>query len=350
MAAKIETPPGCCKYACPFGVRAYYLAPMQLPVLPAQARAALLGLAVGDALGVPVEFQPRAARQKDPVTGMRAFGTHHQPAGTWSDDSSLTFCLAESLTTEYNLADIAQKLVRWYENGYWTAHGRVFDVGIATADALRFIQHGGNLKHAGGTGEHSNGNGSLMRILPLVFYSHALPIEERFELTKDISSITHAHIRSVLACFIYLEFARQLIKRVERQDAYLATRSIINQFRKSNSVAPEAEWLKFHRVLGLTREPYEPEELANIQEDQISSSGYVVHTLEAALWCLLKHDSYAATVLAAVNLGDDTDTTGAGAGGLAGLAYGEAGIPAEWLAVLARRADIENLAGRLVGE
>ena len=322
---------------------------MKTAALPDASRAALLGLAVGDALGVPVEFQPRAARRQDPVTGMRAFGTHHQPAGTWSDDSSLTFCLAESLAEGYDLKDIAERLVQWYDKAYWTAHGRVFDVGISTAEALRRVQKGRNPKQSGGTDEHSNGNGSLMRILPLVFYSNTLPIEERFELTKDTSSITHAHIRSVLACFIYLEFARQLIQGVEKREAYLATQRIVNDFRKNQSIAPEAEWLRFHRVLGLTREPYEPEQLLSAQEDQISSSGYVVHTLEAALWCLLKHDSYAATVLAAVNLGDDTDTTGAVAGGLAGLAYGEAGIPAEWLAVLARRADIENLARRLVG-
>ena len=317
------------------------------------ARAALLGLAVGDALGVPVEFLSRVARRQDPVTGMRAFGTHRQPAGTWSDDSSLTFCLAETLARtggrngSPDLADFARRSINWLDEAYWTAHGKVFDVGIATADAIRQLRNGKSPLTSGGTAENSNGNGSLMRILPLCFYLLDRSIEERFRIISDVSGVTHAHPRSVLACFIYLEIARQLILGLPKAEAYSTAVQQVNEYLTSSSVVSEAEIMCFHRVLRITRAPYESQVLVNCRESEISSSGYVVHTLEAALWCLLKHDTYAATVLAAVNLGDDTDTTGAVAGGLAGLAYGEAGIPAEWLAVLARRADIEDLAQRL---
>jgi ADP-ribosyl-[dinitrogen reductase] hydrolase len=311
-------------------------------------RAALLGLAVGDALGVPVEFIGRAARQADPVTGLRAYGTHHQPAGTWSDDSSLTFCLAETLATVgYDLADAARRFVNWQDEGYWTAHGQVFDIGIATAEALQRVRRGVAPLQAGGEEEYSNGNGSLMRILPLVFTIKDWSTAERFRAVREVSSITHAHIRSIMACFIYIEMARQLLSGLAIEKAYKEMQQVVNNFFQAEGIGSELEIRHFHRILENPYGDYVIKSLVTYPEAEIKSSGYVVHTLEAALWCLLKHDTYAATVLAAVNLGDDTDTTGAVAGGLAGLAYGEAGIPAEWLAGLARRADIEDLAQRL---
>lgn len=329
---------------------------MSSPELPASplnqaTRAALLGLAVGDALGVPVEFIGREARRRDPVVGMRGYGTHHQPPGTWSDDSSLTFCLAETLATKgYDVADAAQRFVRWQDEAHWTAHGRVFDIGIATAEALQCLRRGREPKQAGGTGEYSNGNGSLMRILPLVFITKDWPAAERFQAVREMSSITHGHIRSIMACFIYVELARQLLAGLDRQAAYSVMQQGVNTFFEAEGIGSELELRQFHRILENPYGDYAIQPLAAYQEADIKSSGYVVHTLEAALWCLLKHDTYATTVLAAVNLGDDTDTTGAVAGGLAGLAYGEAAIPAEWLAVLARRADIEDLAARLCGK
>jgi ADP-ribosylglycohydrolase len=319
--------------------------------LAAAARAALLGLAVGDALGVPVEFIGREARRRDPVVDMRAYGTHHQPAGTWSDDSSLTFCLAETLATKgYDLADAAQRFVRWQDEAYWTAHGRVFDIGVATAEALQCLRRERKPEQAGGSGEYSNGNGSLMRILPLVFHIKGLPVAERFQKVREVSSITHAHIRSIMACFIYVELARELLAGLSKQAAYAAMQQTVNAFFQTEDIGSEIELRQFHRILENPYGDFDIQPLIACKEAEIKSSGYVVHTLEAALWCLLTHDTYAATVLAAVNLGDDTDTTGAVAGGLAGLAYGEAAIPAGWLAGLARRADIEDLADRLCGK
>jgi len=311
-------------------------------------RAALLGLAVGDALGVPVEFISRHARHRDSVTGLRGYGTHHQPPGTWSDDASLTFCLAETLATKgFDVPDAASRFVRWQDEAYWTAHGRVFDIGIATAEALQRVRCGVAPLHAGGKDEYSNGNGSLMRILPLVFAIKDLSAAERFRAVREMSSITHAHIRSVMACFIYVEMARQLLGGLAIGDAFAAMQRVVNDFFRAEGIGSELEIRQFHRLLENPYGDYLIKPLADYPEDEIKSTGYVVHTLEAALWCLLRHDTYAATVLAAVNLGDDTDTTGAVAGGLAGLAYGEGGIPADWLAGLARRADIEDLAERL---
>ncbi|RSK24212.1 ADP-ribosylglycohydrolase family protein [Hymenobacter metallilatus] len=302
-----------------------------------QLRSALLGLAVGDALGVPVEFQSRPARRLDPVVHMREYGTHHQPAGTWSDDASLTFCLAQAIADGFSVGKVAEYSRRWYYENLWTPRGRVFDIGITTREALSRLQSNPDLILAGGTDEYSNGNGSLMRILPLAFYKEDAPLPERFELIRQISAVTHGHIRSAVACFLYLEIARHLRAGFTPAEAYLAMREQAPaQLRELNIPAHEAE--KFERILS--------GRLPDIAVTAIDSGGYVMATLEASLWCLLRHETYAETVLAAVNLGDDTDTTGAVTGGLAGLYYGEAAIPPEWLQVLARRADIEDLAYR----
>ena len=188
---------------------------MRILSLPEAARAALLGLAVGDALGVPVEFQSRSARRADPVTGMRAYGTHQQPAGTWSDDASLSFCLAETLArpgalaAAPDLADFARRSVNWLDHGYWTAHGETFDVGNATREAIdRLRRNAGPPERAGSTHETANGNGALMRILPLAFHPTWQPgggaLAECWALTRPVCSVTHGHGRSTAGCFLYL--------------------------------------------------------------------------------------------------------------------------------------------------
>ncbi|MBG8553460.1 ADP-ribosylglycohydrolase family protein [Hymenobacter guriensis] len=314
------------------------LASTPVPSLENQLRSALLGLAVGDALGVPVEFVSRTARRHDPVLHMRAFGTHHQPAGTWSDDASLTFCLAESIADGFSLAKVAHNCCLWYYHNFWTPHGRVFDIGVTTREALSRLQANPDLIQAGGTDEYSNGNGSLMRILPLAFYSTETSLQSRFQLIFDVSAITHGHIRSAVACFLYLEMASHLRAGHTPAEAYaLLCEQAPAQLKVLNIPANEIK--EFEYLL--------TGHLADLPEQVIRSGGYVMHTLEAALWCLLRYNTYAETVLAAVNLGDDTDTTGAVTGGLAGLYYGDVAIPAEWLSVLARRANIEDLAQRI---
>ena len=314
------------------------------------ARAALLGLAVGDALGVPVEFVGREARRRDPVAGLRGYGTHQQPPGTWSDDASLTFCLAETLAqpgglrVAPDLADFGRRAINWLDHGYWTATGVTFDVGGATRTALQRLARGVGPAEAGPRTEFDNGNGALMRILPLVFHAtwqaETLDVDAAWGLTEAVASITHGHPRSTLGCFLYLLMARGLVTGLAPVAAYEQARDLAHAWLHARAKGRIFyEWPHYRRVL--------TGGLPGLPEAEIQSSGYVVHTLEAALWCLLRQDNYPATVLAAVNLGDDTDTTGAVAGGLAGLAYGEAAIPAEWRAGLARRADIEDLAARL---
>jgi len=302
------------------------------------SKSILFGVAAGDALGVPVEFQSRARILRNPVTDMRGDGTYGLPAGVWSDDSSMTFCLAEALIEGYDLNAIAQNFIKWYKHSYWTPRGEVFDIGIATTTAINRLVSGVSPDLAGGISEGDNGNGSLMRILPLILYIQDKPIRERFEITKQVSSITHGHILSVVACFYYLEFARHILLGVDKFEAYNSLKREISEFLQIISV-PESEILLFDRLLR--------GDIFELPIEEIRSDGYVLHTLEASMWCILTTDNYRDAVLKAVNLGVDSDTTGAVCGGLAGLLYGFDSIPTEWVDALARRDDILDLAERL---
>lgn len=297
----------------------------------------LFGVSIGDALGVPVEFKSRETISQNPITDMVGFGTYNLPAGTFSDDSSLTFCLAESLTETFSLESIAQKFVMWYRHNYWTPCGNVFDIGIATRQAILTFEKGCKPELAGGFDVSQNGNGSLMRILPLLDIIKDLPIEERYFWTKQVSSITHGHIRSVIACFYYLEFARQLILGTEKSKIYKIVKTDVLNFINRIGIV-EREILIFERLLFA--------DITKLNESEIRSSGYVLHTLEASIWCLMTTNNYSSAVLKAINLGEDTDTTGAVTGGLAGLLYGYETIPNNWINQLARKDDINDLAER----
>lgn len=301
-------------------------------------KSVLFGVAVGDALGVPVEFRSRDFLKADPVTSMRAMGVHQQPAGTFSDDGSLTFCVAESLTNGYDLRDMGNKIASWYNDGYWTAHGHVFDIGLATRDAIYNLQNGRPPELCGSDDERSNGNGSLMRISPLVFYLRHKSIAERYAITKQVSSITHRHIRSIVGCFYYVEFMRLLLEGKSKADVYCELQQTVTGFLTYEGV-DSAEIKLYDALLN--------KNIAEFPEEKISGSGYVVRSLETSIWCLMTTDTYSQAVLKAVNLGDDTDTTGAITGGLAGLLYGYDQIPADWASQIARKEDIENLAERL---
>lgn len=302
------------------------------------AKDILFGVAVGDVLGVPVEFMSRESLTQNPVKDMREYGRYFQPKGTWSDDSSLTFCLAEALTEEFRLKNIVNKFIDWLYNNHWTPHGIVFDAGISTRQAISKLKSGTIPELAGGSHESDNGNGSLMRILPLLFYIKDKPLIERFEIIKQVSSITHSHIRSVIACLYYLEFARKIFNGEEKFQAYRNLQSEINSHLNFFSV-PETEINLFVRLLN--------KNIYEFSEQEIKSNGYVLHTLEASCWCLLTTETYEEAVLKAVNLGGDTDTTAAVTGGLAGLLYGNDAIPKNWIKHLARKQDIELLSIQL---
>lgn len=302
----------------------------------ARIEAAMLGSIVGDALGVPVEFMDRASLRESPVQGMQAYGTHDQPAGTWSDDSSLMLCLAESLAAggvDYH--DQAARFVSWERNAYWTPHGEVFDIGMATRKPICRLESGVEPTQAGLSGEHHCGNGSLMRILPVGLYFAFGDRDERSEVAAECSRLTHGHPRCQLACVMFTEIVACLVRGGSFEEALCEGRDILRE--QLASKFPE-ETAAFERLLspGLT----------DLDEADVSSSGYVIHCLEASLWCTGRAESFREGVLAAVNLGDDTDTTGAVAGALLGLRFGHEQIPNDWINALARLTDVQELTKR----
>lgn len=250
-------------------------------------RDCIYGLAVGDALGVPYEFRARGTFE---CTDMIGYGTHGQPAGTWSDDTSMTLATCDSIREirHIDTADMRDKFVSWIARGEYTIDG-VFDYGGTTARALRAGK--------GGSGEHDNGNGSLMRIAPLAF------TDATDEEVSMVSAITRAQRTSTDACIIFVELMRDVM----------------------NGALPS--WAL---------------RLKGVSEQEIKSGGFVRDTLEAATWCFINTNSYEECVLAAVNLGDDTDTTAAVAGALAGTAYGIEAIPQEWIDTLRGKELIER--------
>lgn len=300
----------------------------------------IFGLCIGDALGVPVEFKSREELRANPVVDMRSFGSHNQPAGTWSDDTSLTLCLIDSLSQGLDYNDMMCKFLSWLETGAYSPFEKVFDVGYGTEEAIMRFKHGTSALDCGGNGESNNGNGSLMRVLPILFYLQAVygtdltEHEDAMNIIHKVSSLTHAHKRSLIACGIYISVAAMIKDSGSLQlGIELGTRKAFEYYNKHNEFTEQLQY--FNRIT--------EESFGNLDSEQIKSTGYVVDTLEAALWCLLNTDSYKECVLMAVNLGRDTDTVAAVAGGLAGLNYGYANIPNEWISKIAKRDAIESL-------
>lgn len=303
-----------------------------------QVQGAFFGAAIGDALGVPVEFHSRRSLMNQPVEDFIGYGEWNQPPGTFSDDSSLLFCTAESLCTGFDMDDLASRFIQWKEQGYWGAHDAIFDIGGATRAAISRLMNGVSPLFSGGMLEHDNGNGSLMRILPVAFcLRHEPSIVKRYETVKLVSGITHYHFRSVFACFIYVETLISLFEETDKVKAYQRMQLAINQFIADNDFS-KTEISLFDRILKRS--------ISKIDEADINSSGYVLDTLESSLWCFLTTSTYAEAVLKAVNLGDDTDTTGTVTGGLAGLFYGYEAIPAHWVEGIVKREAIDKLASR----
>ncbi len=302
---------------------------------------AVFGLCVADALGVPVEFKSREYLMANPVTGMLGYGTYDQPPGTWSDDTSMTLCLLDSLSAGLDYTDIMNKFVLWFHKHQYTPHGYTFDIGGTTQRALERFMAGVAPLECGGLVVRDNGNGALMRILPLTFFLYdkygadVFREKRAMEIIHNIASLTHGHPRNHIACGIYIAIALQLL---DGENLLAAAKAGISSARDFYRQAPE-----YGRELHHFERLFAGEDFARLDDGEIKSSGYVVDTLEAALWCLLNTKNYRECVLKAVNLGDDTDTVGAVAGGLGGLYYGLEAIPEEWRRQIPRKEFIAGL-------
>ena len=299
-------------------------------------KAVVLGHAVADALGVPVEFMSRSELERSPVTGMMGFGTYPVPAGAWSDDTSMSVAALDSIADgKIDWDAIMTAFADWCDRDKYTPTGELFDIGITCRRAIRrYVCDEIPATECGLDNENSNGNGSLMRIHPfslMAWCTHQSQAE--WEPMIDLASaLTHAHGRSKLACRIYTVLLHKLLDAPTKESIGIA-------LQEANCLyADHPELVYYARLFA--------EDFAKLPCDAIKSTGYVVDSMEAAIWCLLTTDSYAECVLKAVNLGADTDTVAAIAGGLAGALYGIEAIPQEWLNTLLCLESIEEMCER----
>ncbi|HET7459607.1 MAG TPA: ADP-ribosylglycohydrolase family protein [Longimicrobium sp.] len=295
-------------------------------------RGALAGLAAGDAVGTTAEFSPPGTFP--PLTDMVGGGPFGQRPGEWTDDTSMALCLAESLVERrgFDARDQMERYVRWYREGYLSSTGSCFDIGITVRGALERFQSSGN-PFAGSTDPHSAGNGSLMRLAPVPLFFATDPAAA-IERSGESSRTTHGAAAAVDACRYFGGLLAGAVRGVAKNELLGEMYAPVDGYWEAHPLCPEIDEV----ARGAFRAKSPPE---------IIGSGYVVKSLEAALWAFATTDSFESGCLAAANLGNDADTTAAIYGQLAGAVYGVEAIPAGWRARLARRALIEHLADDL---
>lgn len=298
-----------------------------------RAVGALLGLAVGDAVGATVEFMPPGSFE--PVTDMVGGGPHRLEPGQWTDDTSMALCLAESLLEcgSFDPLDQMQRYVRWYREGYLSSTGVCFDIGNATRAALHRFEQGGD-PYAGSEAPNTAGNGSIMRLAPVPLFFASDPLEA-VRYAGESSRTTHAAREAVDACRYMAALIVGALGGASKAELLDGFYSPVAELWKDAPLAARVAEVgggSFRR-----REP-----------PAIRGSGYVVESLEAALWAFDRSSSFREGLLMAVNLGDDADTTGAVYGQIAGAHYGVEGIPGEWIERLTMRERVEELGRGLV--
>jgi ADP-ribosyl-[dinitrogen reductase] hydrolase len=290
-----------------------------------RSRGCLLGLAVGDAVGTTLEFRPRGSFA--PISDMTGGGPFHLEPGQWTDDTSMALCLAASLVERggFDPADQMKRYLRWVEEGYMSSTGKCFDIGSTTARALAKFRRTGD-PFSGPTDSFSAGNGSIMRLAPVPIFFH--PDEEAaVRYAAESSRTTHGSAECVDACRLLAAIIVRALGGADKDDVLFAGGDRFEGAAMIEMIA---------------RGDYRDK-----LETGIRGSGYVVESLEAALWCFYRTDSFEAAVLRAANLGDDADTTAAVCGQVAGAYYGMSGIPERWLERLAMREEIRSLADGL---
>lgn len=295
----------------------------------------VFGAAIGDAMGVPIEFKRREELLDNPVTSMIGGGTYNMPAGVWSDDTSLTLATMDSIIKSNRLdyKDMADRFCLFMNKGEYTATGTVFDIGSTTKIALeKYLEEGVNPILCGGDKLSDNGNGSLMRMFPIALYCHYnnLKDDEVLNVVKKVSSITHAHEVSVLGCFIYVLYVMFLLNGKDKYASY----NMIKCY--DYSLYFDSDIVEYYNRLLKTN-------IAKLRVEDLKSEGYIVYTLETALWVILNSRSFAESIVGAINLGGDTDTIGSIVGGIAGMMYGLEDVPEKWTMALKGKDILEEI-------
>ena len=301
-------------------------------------RGTLIGLAIGDALGAAVEFKSPGTFHK--VTGYRGGGPHGLGPGEWTDDTSMALALADSIASVgWDLDDQARRYLAWWRKGEYSVNDRCFDIGITTQTALRRFERTGDARTSGDPSARASGNGSIMRLAPVpIRYADLFPdrLDELFRLLEESSLPTHASPQC-LSAYAYMGLVlAALIQGIDRDEVLDPNWNPLSALVRTSSFHSDVADVAF----GSFRPKKPPE---------IVGSGYVVKSLEAALWAFHDAKDFREAALRAVNLGDDADTTGAVCGQLAGAYWGESGIPKEWREGLARPEMIEKALRGLLG-
>jgi ADP-ribosyl-[dinitrogen reductase] hydrolase len=296
-------------------------------------RGALLGLAVGDALGTTLEFKPPGTFE--PIRDMVGGGPFGLEPGQWTDDTSMALCLAESLVTcqGFDAADQMRRYVHWYREGHWSSTGTLFDIGSTVSAALRRFERNAN-PFAGETHARAGGNGSLMRLVPIPLAFANQPTEA-IRLAGEMSRTTHAAPEPVDACRYYTGLVLGALCGESKAQLLAPRYSPVPGVWEGEPLDPRIDAI----AAGSFKVKQPPE---------VRGTGYVVDALEAALWAFWTTDGFEAGALAAVNLGNDADTTGAIYGQLAGAYYGLAGIPERWRSTIALQDRILGLSDALL--
>ena len=297
-------------------------------------KAGIIGFAVGDALGVPAEFLDRNVLQQNPIKDMVGYGSHKVPEGTWSDDTSLMIATMDSIKEkgDIDFDDIMYKFNEWVSYAKYTATNELFDIGISTSKAISNFKNGKKAIDCGTRGINENGNGSLMRILPFVYYLKFSNFadKEKTTLINQASSLTHAHEISQLGCKIYTDYITLLLEGVDKEQAL----TLLKEYNYYDYYSSDSIKV-YERILN--------GDLKYLNMNQIKSSGYIVDSLEASLWCTINSSSYEDAVITAVNLGLDTDTIGALTGSINGIIYGMDSIPLRWLNKMRKKEYLDEL-------
>jgi ADP-ribosylglycohydrolase len=298
-----------------------------------KAYAGIWGFIVGDALGVPHEFKSRFELRESAVTGMEGWGTHNQPPGTWSDDTSMMLCVLENNVQVGGTNGLSKLFLKWYQEGYHTPHGEVFDIGVTTRDAMERLKAGVPPLQAGSSDEGSAGNGSLMRSLP---YAFAEEFAKGFAEMVVQHGITHAVGLCHESSIFYIRLVRALAEGSSKERALAVAGGYL---RMGWRITDDIENVDSREIFTRLFDPSFPA----LPEESIASGGYVIESLEAAVWCFMNGTDYRSCVLKAVNLGGDTDTVAALTGGLCGIYYGIGDIPQEWMESIVQRENLDKM-------
>ena len=296
---------------------------------------AVIGHAIGDAMGVPTEFCIREKLLENPVTEMIGYGSHPVPEGSWSDDTSMTIATMDAIINDdgkINLKDIMMNFYYWLKEAKFTPHGEVFDAGRTCIKAVINFSKGVGVDKCGLDDIYSNGNGSLMRIYPVALYAYYKKLKDKeiLNLVNDLSSLTHAHDVSKLGCYIYVRYFINLLNGDSKEEAYEKIQDLDYSSYDIDAVK------MYSRILD--------NNIKNLKINDIKSSGYIIDTLEASLWILLNSKDYKEAIIASTNIGNDTDTIGAVTGAMAGIVFGIDAIPKNWLDKLVKKDYLLDLA------